>query len=192
MILLLAVLFGIIATWVRARICRRTLKRPNLRWEWLVFVAVIPQVFVFQISAISRLVPEAIIPAIQIASMLILLVFVGANLLTPGMALLGVGLVSNLLVIALNGGWMPVHPETLSRLEPTQPISAWEIGSRLGYTKDRILATADTQLFVLSDILTLPQWFPYKFAFSLGDIFISIGAFLLLWSLSRKEKENEE
>jgi lipoprotein signal peptidase len=84
---------------------------------------------------------------------------------------------------------MPISQETLLRLEPLQPANFWVIGTRLGLSKDRILAAADTNLGWLSDCLTLPQWFPYKFAFSLGDIFISIGAILLLWSLSRKEEE---
>lgn len=189
MILLLAVMVGLAATLLRAGIYKRTLKLPKLRWEWLVFVAVLPQVLVFQVPTVSRLVPEGIIPVIQIASMLGLLIFTAINLFAPGFWALGSGLCSNLLVIAVNKGWMPIHPETLKRLEPAIPVSTWEIGTRLGYTKDRILAATDTKLAFLSDIFVLPQWFPYKFAFSIGDIFISIGALLLLWSLSRKEKE---
>jgi hypothetical protein len=91
----------------------------------------------------------------------------------------------------LNGGWMPISQETLLRLYPAQPVERWVIGTRLGLTKDWILPITNTNLAWLSDCLILPQWFPYKVAFSFGDIFISIGAVILLWSLSSKVEEKE-
>lgn len=186
MILLFAIVVGLAATFVRAKINHRSLKLKKLSWEWLVFVAVIPQILVFQFAAISRLVPESLVPFIHIISMLGLLVFVARNFLVPGFWALGFGLLSNFLVIFMNGGWMPISPQTLFRLVPSNPESIWEIGSRLGYSKDYIMAVEDTKLVWFSDVLTLPQWFPYKFAFSVGDILISIGTLILLWSLSNK------
>jgi lipoprotein signal peptidase len=70
-------------------------------------------------------------------------------------------------------------------------METWEVGTRFGLTKDRIMAVSDTNLAFLSDFITVPTWFPYKVAFSIGDIFISVGAFLLLWSLSSTEKEKK-
>ena len=189
MILLLAVILGLIATFIRARLKNRTLKLPPFHLEWLVFVSVIPQVFAFYVPSVGRLIPESIIPFLQILTMLGLLIFAAMNLTTPGFWALSLGLLSNFVVIVLNGGWMPILPETLHRMVPTQPIEVWEVGTRLGFTKDRILTYEETKLVFLSDIFTLPQWIPYKVAFSIGDVFISIGAFLLLWSLSQKQKE---
>ena len=189
MILLLAIIFGLIATFLRARLKNRTLKLPPFHWEWLVFVSVIPQVFAFYIPSVGRLIPESVIPYLQILTMLGLLVFAAMNLTSPGFWALSLGLLSNFVVIILNGGWMPILPETLHRMVPTQPIDFWQLGTRLGYTKDRILTIEETKLVFLSDIFTLPQWIPYKVAFSIGDVLISIGAFLLLWSLSKKQKE---
>jgi hypothetical protein len=191
MILIVAIIIGLAATIVRARLLHRTLTIQELRWEWLVFAMVIPQVLVFQIPAVGRWVPEAIIPGLQIITMLGLVVFAVANLRAPGFWALSIGLLSNFSVIALNGGWMPISQETLHRLVPEKMMATWEIGSRLGLTKDRIMAVSDTNLAFLSDCLTVPSWFPYKVAFSIGDIFISIGAFLLLWSLSSTEKEKK-
>jgi hypothetical protein len=186
MILLFSIVIGLAATMVRARLTHRTLKLRKLRWEWLVFATVLPQIVVFQLPVVGRWIPEAAIPTIQVVTMLGLLVFVAGNWVSPGFWALGAGLTANFLVICFNGGWMPVSRETLIRLVPSRPEDYWVINSRLGFTKDRILAAADTKLGWLSDCLTLPHWFPYKFAFSLGDIFISIGAVILLWSLSRK------
>jgi len=191
MILLLAIIIGLAATLLRARLNHRTFKLKHLRWEWLVFVAVIPQLLVFQVPFTGRWIPEMFIPLIQIFSMLGLLVFAVANGLTPGFWAMGLGLTANFLVIILNGGWMPINQETLSRLVPSLPLDSWVIGTRLGFGKDRILAVSDTKLIWLSDCFVSPQWFPYKVAFSLGDVIISIGAVLLLWSLSRKEEEKK-
>jgi hypothetical protein len=189
MILLLAIIIGLSATLIRSRLKNRTLKLPPLRWEWLVFVSVIPQIFVFYIPLTGRLVPEAVIPSLQIVTMFGLVIFTAVNLSSPGFWALGLGLLSNFIVIVFNGGWMPILPQTLKKMVPTQPIEMWEVGTRLGLTKDRILAYKDINLVFLSDVFTLPQWIPYKVAFSVGDVFISIGALLLLWSLSQNKKE---
>lgn len=156
----------------------------------MVYVSVLPQIIVFQFPGVARGIPEHIVPYIQIVSMLGLLVFVAVNLTTPGFWVLGLGLFANFLVISANGGWMPIHQETLHLLVPSKPIETWVIGTRLGYSKDLIMTAANTKLIWLSDVITLPAWVPYKFAFSLGDILISTGTFILLWSLS--EKENYE
>ena len=82
---------------------------------------------------------------------------------------------------------MPILPETLHRLVPSKPSEAWEVNTRLGLTKDRILALKDTKLALLSDRFIVPDWIPYKVAFSLGDVLISIGIVVLLWSLSQEQ-----
>ena len=120
-----------------------------------------------------------------------LVVFALINAVAPGFWALGLGLISNFLVIVLNGGWMPISTETLIRMVPYQPENFWVIGTRLGYTKDRILAPTQINLAWFSDRLLLPNWLPLNIAFSPGDIFISIGTILLLWSLSSNKKEKE-
>jgi hypothetical protein len=191
MILLWAVFIGLAATILRARLNHRTLKLEKLRWEWLVFVSVIPQIFMFQIPATAKWIPETIVPGIQVVSMAGLVVFALINVVAPGFWALGLGLFSNFLVIVINGGWMPISTDTLARMVPSQPESFWVIGTRLGYTKDRIFNPTEINLAWLSDRLLMPKWIPLNIAFSPGDIFISIGAILLLWSLSSTEKEKE-
>jgi hypothetical protein len=188
MILLYAVFLGLAATLLRARLTHRTLKLIHLNWEWLVFVSVLPQILAFYIPSIGQYIPNSILPVLQILSMFGLVVFTLLNFFAPGFWALGMGLTCNFLVILCNGGWMPISVETLQRMMPSRPEDYWTIGSRLGFTKDRIMASADTQLIWLSDRYTLPIGLPQNIAFSLGDIFISVGVFFLLWSLSRKEE----
>jgi hypothetical protein len=187
MILILAIVIGLSATLIRAWLKNRTLKLPKFYLEWLVFLSVIPQVFAFYFPAIGRWIPESVIPYLQISTMLGLLIFTAMNLPHPGFWYLGLGLLSNFLVISFNGGWMPILPETLHRMVPSKPMEAWEVGTRLGLTKDRILTLDDTQLALFSDRFTVPDWISYKVAFSLGDVLISIGIVVLLWSLSQEQ-----
>lgn len=191
MILILAIVIGLSATLLRARLTNRTLNLPKFKWEWLVFISVVPQVFAFYVPFVGRWIPEQVIPYLQVASMLGLIFFTGANLFYSGFWVLGLGLLSNFIVISSNRGWMPISPETLHRMVPSRPVEFWKIGARLGLTKDRILALDDTKLAFLSDQFTLPQWVPYKVAFSFGDILISIGVVILLWSLSQDQKEKK-
>jgi len=92
-------------------------------------------------------------------------------------------------VILLNGGWMPVSPQTAQKILPVSSTEILEIGERVGYSKDILLLPEETSLWFLSDRLTLPGWINYKAAFSVGDLFIFFGVIWLLWSLGGKEKE---
>ncbi len=189
MVLLLAVLSGLLASAIRARIYRRTLIIRELKLAWLLVIAMVPQIIAFQIPFTARAMPDWAIPPIQIFSMIGLLVFAVANLRAPGFWALMVGLLLNLVVIAANGGWMPITIETLKRMKPSVSESVLVLGSRAGYSKDMILALDNTRLAILSDRIVTPQWFPLHSAFSIGDVFISLGAFLFIWSLSDPQGE---
>ena len=183
MILLFAVLICLIASLIRSRVGKRAYKPFSLKGTWLVFVAYIPQFFAFNFPATRSLIPDSWIPVIVISSQLLLLIFVWVNRTQSGFLLLGLGLLLNFLVISLNGGMMPISPQTASQLiEPGTTVDL-KIGQRVGTGKDVLLEPADTKLSFLSDGFTLPKWIPYRLAYSFGDILISIGAFWLLWQL---------
>jgi len=188
LILLIAIIAGLLAGLLRARIAGRSLVVPNLRWLWLVIVAFTLQFLAFQLPAIGARMPDRGASILLITSMLLLLLFAWQNRRHPGFFLLGFGLVLNLVVIAVNGGWMPISPHTVERLAPHASPGAWEVGSRLGTTKDMVLPAGETRLWALSDRFVVPDWFPYRVAYSPGDVIIALGAFWFFWSLGGRLK----
>ena len=187
MILVAAVAAGYAAALIQAKLNGRRLQPIELNYSWLVLLAVIPQILVFQIPVVGRMAPEAFIPYILVLSQALLVEFAVLNIRKPGVAVMGTGLLANFLVMLMNGGWMPIGPETVRRILPSLPADFSLVDRRLGLSKDWIMPTSAMRLPWLTDRFTLPDWVPYNAAFSLGDILISIGAFLLLWSLSNSK-----
>lgn len=181
MILLLGVLAGFVAGWLRAKIHQRLYQFPTIHGGWLVWLALLPQILTFYLPATGQFVPDVIARAILVMSQALLLVFAWRNRHSVAFWVMGVGLGMNLVAIVANGGLMPISPETLHRLVPQQPIEFWPIGERLAGTKDIILAQDAIRLPWFVDRFTTPAWYPQATAFSLGDILLAVGVFLLLW-----------
>ena len=165
--------------WGRARWRRQAWRIPPLRFSWLALAAFVPQLIAVYLPATRPRISDAWGAAGLLVSLGLYLLFCWLNRRIPGIALLAAGLISNLLVMAANGGFMPISPETASRLVPENILASLEPGSRFGW-KDILLLPEATRLFFLSDCLLLPQGFPYQVAFSPGDILIAGGAFWLM------------
>ncbi len=193
MILLLAIIAGLLAGLGRAWMGRGRLASPHLCLAWLVPLAFIPQGLAFYLPATREWLADDLVALGLVSSQLLLLLFAWLNRRQPGFWALGLGLALNLLVISLNGGLMPISPETVAQLNLDAPPGTWQIGSRAGTSKDIVLPIAATRLWWLSDRFLLPAWSPYRVAFSIGDVFIAGGAFWLLWALGgTKQKQDKE
>ena len=171
-----------------ARWQKRSWAFPPLRVPWLVVLAFLPQYFAFYLPATRTTIPAKWVAIGLLTSQLLLLVFCWLNRYLSGTWLLALGLAFNLLVIATNGGFMPISPQTASRLVPQEVVKTVSLGSRFGYGKDVLLMPANTHLVWLSDRFLPPEGFPYQVAFSLGDIAIAVGAFWLTASQGKPLK----
>jgi len=188
LILAIAVILGLAAGLTRAWFVKRVYQFPSLKAVWFVLLAFLPQFLAFNFSFTRSRIPDAFIPAILITTQLCLLVFAWLNRRQPGMWLMGVGLLLNFTVIALNGGMMPISPTTADRITIPGAQVDLQLGERVEFGKDVLLEEKDTRLAFLSDRFTFPDGIPLLFAFSLGDILISAGAFWLFWSLGTPGK----
>lgn len=184
MILTVAVLAGLLAGLARAWIGRRHPQVPQLHLVWIVVIAFLPQWLAFHLPATSAIIPDWGAALCLLFSQSILLLFAWVNRSHAGGILLLLGLALNLLVIAANGGLMPISPEAVNRLAPGAS-ETWSVGSRLWGGKDVVLPLYATRLRWLSDYFLTPRWFPIQIAFSLGDVFIASGAFWLLWNVGK-------
>jgi hypothetical protein len=178
MILLVAVLVGLTAGLCRAWIGKRQYRAYALKAPGLVILAFIPQFTAFFFPKTRSLISDNLASILLVSSLIILLFFSLLNIQKISFWPIITGFLMNFLVIALNGGFMPISSETLQKLFPSSE-STWVVGQRLGSGKD----------IILSDRFTLPDWLHYPAAFSLGDVFIAAGTVWLLWMLGGKNKQ---
>lgn len=180
MILSVAVILGLIASVVRhRREAASEIASLPLRLSWLALVALALQLPLLR----APLAPAQQVVAarnLYLLSHLPLLIFVWLNRRLVGIQIVGIGVLCNLLVILSNGGFMPITPETLVRINPGSTLGQWPLGFHYGGSKDAILLQQSTTLWVLSDTLILPPPFPWPTAFSFGDLMIAVGIIVLL------------
>ncbi len=182
MILVSAVVVGLIAGLARSRLQRLPYQAPELRWISLVFLAFLFQWLAFQLPVVAMHINSKVAAVVLVVSQVALFLFAWANRTRPAFWLLGIGLLLNLVVIVANGGLMPITPETVAHLVKAEPGLLWQVGERLGSSKDIVLNAEATRLWFLSDrFILLPEGLGYQVAFSLGDVLIAIGAFWLLF-----------
>ena len=191
MILAVSVFIGVIAGVLRARANHTVFEIPDLRYYGLAVLGFVPQ-YLFFFTSIGQDSPDWIVRSGLVISQIVFVLFVLANRSEPGFWVLGTGLSFNLLVILVNGGFMPISPEVVYRLLPNVPPYLFRVGDRFGSGKDLILPIDETRLHFLSDRFLLPDWSPYQVAFSIGDVLLVIGMLVFFWKLGGnlvKEKE---
>lgn len=181
MILTLAVVVGMVAGVARFR--GQTLDRIAaipLRSAWLALLALAMQLPLLRMPAGSG--QRDLAQVLFALSQVLVLAFIWRNRHLPAMRIVGLGVLCNLAVILANGGYMPITPETLVRINPGTTLATWPAGVHYGGSKDLILPRQQTTLWLLSDILAVPPPFPWPVAFSLGDLIMAAGVIgLLCW-----------
>jgi len=178
-ILLLALISGLLVGLGWAGWQHRPYQAPALRSTWLAFAAFFPQLVVAYLPATRHLLADWLASLALLISLALFSVFAWRNRHLSGMPVLLAGLALNFVVIATNGGWMPISPQTASRLTGSDVLGLISLGSRFGQ-KDILLLSQNTHFEFLADRFLLPDWIPYKVAFSVGDVLVSLGIFWLL------------
>jgi Family of unknown function (DUF5317) len=178
MILLLALALAVAWTILRGKrpANRRTVPFSGIV---LVLVALVVQVAIIYLP-VGQWVGTWARVGLFMFSYALLAVFTWLNRRSPGMLLIGVGLLANWLVMLVNGGHMPVTYEALAAAGRAGLVSSTVSGSFVSSSKDILLASAETRLWFLSDIFVMPRPFPLASVFSPGDVLMALGLFWLV------------
>ena len=157
----------------------------QVRYFWLLFVPFLIQLVLFSPLSARLSIDVATVPSIYIISMIVGAVVAWFNRSLPGFPLLLVGLLSNLLVISLNGGYMPVSAEArvISGMPPL-------LGSETNVSP----MTNASVLWILGDTLPVPHFIPHANVYSMGDVMIGAGGVIFVLTVlgSRQRAAQQE
>ena len=152
-----------------------------LREFWLVPLALLIQCGIYWTSVRGiGIGPTWLRPGLDTVSYFLLLFFTLRNNSLPGMPWITLGILLNTLVIALNGGVMPVEPAFLSEASRRALL----VGQG---THGLIVST--TKLSFLADHFYLDILGHDKQLFSVGDSLIDIGSLLLVFMTTKHKQE---
>jgi hypothetical protein len=144
----------------------------GLFWLQAILVIYVPGQTTFQIFVVLFS---------QLALIFLLLV----NRHVPGAKLFALGVLLNTVVMAANGGWMPITPETYQSIRPNRVV---EVQERAPASKGIMLPRHETKLWLLSDIIPI-SILGHKNAMSPGDLLLIMGVAQFLFQATSKAKQ---
>jgi MFS family permease len=175
------VVVGVVLAWqLGANLGRLWLVR--LRASWIVFVALGIQLLLFTPASTAVRLPLSESNA-HLVTYGALLAFVAANIRQPGFALAAAGCAINTLVIAANGGRMPVS--LASWTASGKPAS--ELTQHGAY--NNVVLARGAHLSWLGDVFALPRAVPFANALSIGDLLLVIGVLTFVFRASLPARE---
>lgn len=145
----------------------------KLRHGWAVWGAILAQAFLF--TPLSREVPPDFFVPLHLASYGLLVIFAVVNVRVFSLVPLLLGMLLNAIVIAANGGRMPVSHE------------AWEAAGFGADSAGSNVRLGAERLGFLGDVFALPASFPLANVFSVGDLLIGFGAIAFIVSVATTE-----
>lgn len=159
------------------------LKNIRFRHSWLVLAAVVIKLVTNSGFRHTLGLPDPLAPKLYMVSLALVAVFVLLNLQLRGLALVGLGLLSNLLVIYANSGYMPLKREYFEMIATPEELEL----INQGLPAYNYIATGpDTAFYYLSDIFLMPHWIFITRVFSIGDVLITIGGCIFVWRCLKK------
>lgn len=171
MFILYAVVAGLVVGLLAGGRIER-LSTLRLSWIPLAVAGLLAQVLLFSPLLADRVGDAG--PLLYVLSTLAVAAFVARNVRLTGFAVILLGGAANLVAIAANGGYMPADPGAL--LAAGRALAG-------GYSNSAV--TAHPALAPLTDIFALPAWLPLANVFSVGDVLVGVGAFIVVMAAMR-------
>jgi Family of unknown function (DUF5317) len=144
------------------------LAETRLRAPWLFLAAIGLQVVAFPVAGLPWRTHETVASVLWIASYGLLVAAAALNWRIPGVPVVAAGMLLNLAAILVNRGTMPVSSE------------AMHDAGRTAVTQANSTALTDPSLPWLIDRWAAPEWLPLANVYSIGDIVIAFGAFVIV------------
>lgn len=144
----------------------RHLADLHVRWMPLVVGAFAVQILIVNVVPGGD---EDLRAVVHVATYVVLAAVLARNLRVPGMPIIALGGLSNMLVIVANGGVMPASAGALRTAGMTADPE--------DFTNSALVA--DPHLAFLGDVFAVPAWVPAANVFSVGDLLLVAGAWVL-------------
>ena len=158
----------------------RGLAQLNLKCGWIFPLLLVIELVIFTFQNDYKFLGQ-LSGYIYMAVYVLGLIFLFLNRKNPGFLLILIGVFLNFLVMAVNGGRMPVSLEAAKVLEP----GYLDVLKEELYAKHAVL-TETTKLGILGDIIPITKPYPKTQIISIGDIIMNIGGFLFVQYLMLK------
>ena len=166
MILLVSIPIGIgLGLLLKGRIA--ALAGLHFAWAPIAIIGLLVQAVLFTPS--GAMLAGLGAPEIYVLSTAAVFVAVLRNVRTPGMPIVAIGALLNLVAIGVNGGAMPTTLDALAAAGLYGPGA---------YTNSVVVA--DPALSFLTDVFAIPAGVPLANVFSVGDALISLGIVAIL------------
>jgi hypothetical protein len=137
----------------------------QLRWWALAVGGLLVQIVLFS-APVAAIVGQAG-ALLYVGSTVLVLAVLVRNLDQPWLRVVALGAGLNLLVIAVNGGVMPVDPSA---------FVAAGLSSAPAGTFSNTASISAAPLWFLGDVFATPAWVPFANVLSVGDLLIGVGA----------------
>ena len=163
----------------------RNLAHIQVTHSYLILVSLGIQIVVFSTWWHERIGESLWGEILYALSLLLLVGVVWVNRRVPGLALLGVGLTFNALVILANGGRLPASLQALR----TAGIAEAGMAYAASRATNSMLMDESTRLWYLGDIFAIPRGFPLANVYSIGDVLIALGAAWFIFGALRPRSQ---
>lgn len=161
------------------------LKNLQFKFTWLVLAALALKIITNSNLRYALGISDLMAPKLYMLSLALVAIFVILNRWLRGLVFIGAGLVSNLIAIFFNGGYMPLKRELFMHIASPEELDKISQGLP---AYNYIATGPDTMFYYLSDIFPMPHWIFITKVFSIGDVLITIGGCIFIWTLLKPAK----
>jgi hypothetical protein len=140
----------------------------RLRGIGLFYLAIGIQIVAFPPAFLPWTTPDAVARWLWLGSYACLFCGASLNLRLRGVWLVALGMLSNVVAVVANGGVMPSLPTAAQAAGIVEPATYNSV------------TTDDPRLAWLVDRWAAPDWIPLANVFSVGDVLLALGAFVLV------------